>query len=175
VFHLVRDPRDRHQALLDRRGRRPGDAGRTTAAWLRSVERAARFTHQFPGSYVTVRYEDLVGDPVGAAQRVCAAIGEPLSDDMVRLTATHRYAQVEGRESPLSTEYIGRYRTQLPAHDLSFIESVAGRHMEVLGYGDLGSARSRRDRLGVAARWPVNQIGLRWHGDSSPPTPIGAR
>ena len=173
VFHLVRDPRDRHEALLHRRGRRAGDAGRTTAAWLRSVGRATRFAGQFPDSYVIVRYEDLVCDPTGTAERVCTTLAEPFSRDMVRMAATHRYAPLDGCESPLSAEYVGRYRTQLPAHDVSFIESVAGGRMEALGYQDLGSTLSPRDRLRFAARWPVNQVGLRWRVGASATATVG--
>lgn len=175
VFHLVRDPRDRHEALLAQRGRRPGDAGRTTAAWLRSVGRATRFATRFPGAYIVVRYEDLVGDPAGTAERVCTTLAEPFSRDMVRMVATHRYGRVGGCESPLRTEYIGRARAALPAHDLAFIESVAGRRMEVLGYGDLESVLTPRHRIGAAARWPVNQVGLRWRPNASPASRVGAR
>ena len=104
VVHLVRDPRDRYEALISRHAARPGDVGRTTASWLRSVATARQATHAHPNAYHLVRYEDLVTDPQSTARSLCAAIGEPYSprcsgwtDAPVRHVPHHRRLPVDAR------------------------------------------------------------------------------
>jgi hypothetical protein len=157
VVHLVRDPRDRYEALLSRHAARPGDVGRTTASWLRSVATARHVGRAHPDSYVVVRFEDLVTEPEATARALCAAIGEPFEPAMLRMDATRRFDALRtGDGCPLSTEYIGRYCDRIDAHDVAFVQSVAGEEMQALGYTIDDVQMTAASKLRFAASRPVN-------------------
>jgi hypothetical protein len=173
VLHMVRDPRDRHEALLTRRAARPGDLGRSTAVWLRSVATATTGAAQAPGRYLVVRFEDLVTAPMTTASTVCGAMGEPFEAEMLRMDATRRYdAFRTGVGCPLSIEHIGRYRDGLAPQDVAFVQSVAGAEMLRLGYPLDDIRLTGRDRLRRAVRWPLNAASL---GARGAPRPVGGR
>lgn len=157
VVHLVRDPRDRYEALLSRHAARPGDVGRTTASWLRSVATAKHVRRTHPDAYLVVRFEDLVTDPETTARALCDAIGERYEPAMLRMDATRRFDTLRtGDECPLSTEYIGRHHNRIDPHDIAFVQSVAGDEMRALGYTTDDVPMTAVSRLRFAASRPVN-------------------
>jgi len=174
VIHLIRDPRDRYEALLSRHAARPGDVGRTTASWLRSVATANHVGRAHPDSYVVVRFEDLVQDPETTAQRLCAAIGEPYEPAMLRMDATRRFDALRtGGDCPLSSDYVGRYRDRIDPHDVAFVQSVAGEQLSAHGYEVDDVHMTAASRLRFAASRPVN---LACMGSSRfPRLQVGAR
>lgn len=161
VIHMVRDPRDRYEALLGRRPPRPGDLGRSTAGWLRSVATAAQGAARIPARYLVIRFEDLVAAPAPTMRAVCASLGEPFEPEMLRMDASRRYdAFRTGDGCPLDPQHIGRYGDGLAAHDVAFVQAAAGRHMRRLGYPIDDVRLTGSDRLRRAARWPVNAAAL---------------
>ena len=174
VVHLIRDPRDRYEALLSRHAARPGDLGRTTASWLRSVATAKHVGRAHPDSYVVVRFEDLVRDPEATARTLCAAIGEAYEPEMLRMDATRRFDALRtGDDCPLRTEHVGRYRDFIDPHDVAFVQSVAGEQLTALGYELDDVQMTAASRLRFAASRPVN---LACMGSSRfPRIPAGAR
>jgi Sulfotransferase family len=85
VVHLVRDPRATAYSWL-RRKRLPdfGDDRlmqrlsplRSAVLWLLWQVTTELFWARTPGRYLRLRYEDLVGDPVGAVLRILELVGE---------------------------------------------------------------------------------------------------
>jgi len=137
VIQMIRDPRDRYEALAGRRRSRPGAVGRTTAEWLGSVAVADRNRLRYPDACIIVRYESLVAAPEETVRRVCAFIGETFEPAMLRMENARRYDPERARSSdgtPISTAYVGRYRGRLSRRDLAFIQAVAGRRMLALHY-----------------------------------------
>ncbi len=146
-LHLIRDPRDRYQAILEknrvegRSGRaflRERSLGASTARWMASAELAAAHRQRFPDSYRVVRYEDLVLEPVQTLRNVCEFLEEDFYPEMVEMRAERRFTERGGREdgipSPLSTDYVGRYRRKLTPFEIAFIQQRAERWMQVFGY-----------------------------------------
>jgi hypothetical protein len=169
VIHLVRDPRDRHEAVLARGRHRPGAVGRSTAGWLLSAELARRNTARYPDAYRVIRYETLVRRPDETMRDVCEFIGEAFEPQMVSMPAARRYdaeraAAPDG--NPLSTAYIGRYRERLSRPDLAFIQAHAGAAMDDFDYRVDALRLTTTERLRSAAVWPLNLIGMgvRDHG-----------
>jgi hypothetical protein len=174
VVHLVRDPRDRYEALLSRHATRPGDVGRTTASWLRSVAIAKHVARAHPESYLVLRFEDLIADPEATGQRLCAAIGEPFEPAMLRMDATRRFDTLRtANECPLSSEYVGRYRDRIDLHDIAFVQSVASEEMHELGYELDDVKMTAASRLRFAASRPVNLACMGASG--FPRLSVGAR
>lgn len=136
ILHLIRDPRDRHEAVAARSGPcRPPAAARSAASWLRSARLARRNTAKWPDSYRIVRFETLVSRPEETMREVCAFIGERYEPAMVRLDAARRYDPERGADGcPISTGYVGRHRGRIGPADLLLIQSVAGRAMADLGF-----------------------------------------
>lgn len=157
VIHMIRDPRDRHEALLHRGSGGPGIVGSLTAGWLSSVALAERNLERYPGSYLVVRYEELVIRPEETMHDVCAFIGEGLEPAMLRMEGVRRYDRERGYTpdgSPISAEYLGRYR-QVGRPDLAFIQAVAGARMRELGYVPDPIRLTPAERVQGALKWPV--------------------
>jgi Sulfotransferase family len=137
ILHLIRDPRDRHEAVAARGAPlRPGAAVRSAASWYRSARLARRNAARWPDNYHLVRYETLVRRPEETMREVCAFIGEAYEPAMLRLDAARRYDHERPGDggSPISTAYIGRHRGHIGPADLYLIQSVAGRAMDDFGY-----------------------------------------
>lgn len=158
VIHMIRDPRDRHHAILDRGARRAGAAGASTISWLRSVALAKDNAERHPNAYKLVRYETLVASPQETIRDVCAFLGEKPEPQMLRMERVERYrarSAGDGR-GPISTSYIGRYRGRIGAGDVAFIQSFAGRQMLSLGYRMDPVRLTLTERIHHAAfGWPL--------------------
>jgi Sulfotransferase family len=159
ILHLIRDPRDRHEAVAARDGPlRPGAAGQSAASWLRSARLARHNASRWPDNYRVVRYETLVSRPEETVEEVCAFLGEGFEPAMLRLEGARRYDhdRVEDGGSPISTAYVGRYRGRISRADLNFIQRVTGRRMDDFGFALAPVPIRMRQRSRLAVHWPVN-------------------
>ncbi len=166
IVHLIRDPRDRHEAVAVRDPRRPGALGQSTATWLSSVALARRNLERYPDSYLLVRYETLVTSPERTMRDVCAFLDEEFEPAMVRMEGVRRYdnqraAAADG--SPISTAFVGRYRHRLSPCELAFIQTIARQQMLAFGYppDPIRLSASERVRCAVTC-WPASlaRMGL---------------
>jgi hypothetical protein len=137
ILHLIRDPRDRHEAVAARaRPPRPGAAWRSAASWHRSARWARRNAARWPDNYRIVRYETLVRYPEQTMREVCAFLGEGFEPGMLRLDTARRYDR--DREgpggSPISTAYLDRHRGRVGAVDLAVIQRLTAGPMAEFGY-----------------------------------------
>jgi Sulfotransferase family len=157
ILHLIRDPRDRHEAVTARAGPlRPGSAGRSAASWLRSARLARRNAAEWPDNYRIVRYETLVSRPEETMREVCSFLGEDYEPEMLQLVATRRYDDERAQDggSPVSRAYVGHYRGRISPADVAFIQSVAGRPMDDFGYARERMPRGLTARARLALHWP---------------------
>lgn len=139
MIQMIRDPRDRYEAICVRNPQAPGRVGKAVAKWLYSEALARQNSQKFPDKYLIVRYESMVSDPERTMRDVCRFLDEPFTLDMVTLPDVTRFNQgrdvpVESRKSPLTTDYIGRYRQRLTTKEIAFIQSQAGSRMLNYGY-----------------------------------------
>jgi hypothetical protein len=175
-IHLIRDPRDRFTAELQRDPRRrAGDTGRSVGAWLRSARFADRNRARYPEGYLILRYETLVTEPEATTRFLCGFLGEPFDDAMLRIDDAERYRylrEASGDGSPITDGFVGRYRRELPSRDVAFIQRATAREMEGYGYAPdpVRMSRTQRLRSATVGR-PMNRVAL-WVGrgtGSSPP------
>ncbi|HEX4697929.1 MAG TPA: sulfotransferase [Actinomycetes bacterium] len=158
VVHVVRDPRDCVASLRRMHWWRHGTVG-ALATWVHAVDCARRAERRLPaGSYVQLRYEDLVAEPRSELVRLCRFLGEDFEEAMLapqseaeRLPARQRENwHGETRES-VGTQRIGRYAELLAPDEVALVEAVAGSRMRRLGYAMPGRASaSTKARLRVA-------------------------
>jgi Sulfotransferase family len=163
-LHLVRDPRDRFVAILERGPRRPGAVGHATAAWLASTSVALRNRRRHAGRYLILRYEDLVSRPEWTMREVCAFLGEEYEPAMLRIDGVRRYDALRAASesgSPVSTAFVGRYRGSLSRADVAFIQSIAGQRMIAFDYRPDPIRLTPGERFRYAGRWPANRARMR--------------
>jgi hypothetical protein len=165
IIHLVRDPRDRYAALVERGGQRACPLLRATNNWMRSARLAEDHARRYPHAYLVVRYETLVAQPETTLRSICTFVGEDFDPAMTRLDGARRYdaeraASADG--SAVSAAYIGRYSDVLRDRDVAFIEHVGRRQMTTFGY-DAGTrltppARARALATGSLARLALPRL-----------------
>lgn len=158
-IHMLRDPRDRYEAVLHKSQRR-GGVGAATARWLYSAALAESNLQVFTQRYMIVRYENMVTNPEETVNRICGFLGEEYSPSMIKMEDVPRFArQDDDIPSPLTTEYIGRYRKGLAAHEIVFIQKLCGRYMQIFGYPlDQISFSILESARFYITHWPVNFV-----------------
>ena len=176
VLHMIRDPRDRYASVITRWKHRKGGVGAGTAAWLWSAGLASRNARVYPDSYLPVRYESLVEDPVAELQRICVFIGEQYSDTMLNMDGAAQFRDDGANSSygvrrggTISTDSIGRHQTVLTTEERAFIQLTAGRRMKEYGYEKLPIEMDMRQRVkfwskthpyntAVATTWRTREV-----------------
>jgi hypothetical protein len=152
VIHLIRDPRDRYQAILERGPQGRFCVQRSMTNWLVSAALAARNADRYHWAYKVVRYETLVSRPEETMRDVCAFLDEDFEPDMLVIPGARRYQGQRAASSDgtaISTAYIGRYRG-LDDRDLACIQSLAGRQLLAFGYHPERIRLTAADRLRLA-------------------------
>ncbi len=164
MIHMVRDPRDRYEASLALWPNGKGRVGGATARWLYSVEFAKRNLRKYPNRYKVIRYETMVSQPEEVLRDLCAFLGEDYTPVMLTMDGApeHRDKMIRGTDgqsgpSPVSTDYIGRYRGVIASREIAFMQRYAGRDMLAFGYSLEPIEFSLPDRLHFYfVDWPVN-------------------
>ncbi len=173
MIHMLRDPRDRYAGSLQLWPSGKARAGGAAARWLYTTGLAQRNLKKHSGRYLVVRFEDLILQPEQTLRKVCAFLEEEFDPRMLTMEGApeHREKMIRRSHgdrggSPLSSEYIGIYRGQIPAAELVFLQTILGARMRRFGY-DLEriplSRKERRDYL--LKEFPLNWIRLAaWMG-----------
>jgi hypothetical protein len=171
MLHLVRDPRDRWEAVRARWGDGHGGVGGSTARWRYSARLSARNLARYPDRYEIVRFEDLILRPEPTLRRVCEVIGESYLPEILTMRGAPEYrarlredletAEAKGGPAPLDPEYVGRFSGRIPAEDVAFIESTARIEMAWFDYEPAGASLDAAHRLRyLLGTWPSNRLRL---------------
>lgn len=147
LIHLIRDPRDRYEALVTRGPGRPNRLGEATRRWLLSAAAGAQNERRYPDRYRVVRYESLVLEPEKTLDEIAAWLGITVAEAMPALGHAPRFAALGNPERPLSADYIGRFRSRLLAHEIAYIQRQAGPLMLTYGYASEAVCLSWSGRL----------------------------
>ena len=144
VVHLVRDGRD---VALSFRAAPFGPKHIYPAAhhWVRyltAAEAAGAAVNE--GSFLLVRYEDLVIDPERELRRICALLGETYDPAMLGYHSEDVPYPTDARNSlnlkrPVLGDTSGRWRTELTLREQRIFEAVAGDQLQRYGYPVLQS------------------------------------
>jgi len=138
VLHLVRDGRD--VALSRVRMGWAGTPWTAVHTWIQAEEQWDRIAPSLPaGSWLELRFEDLVRDPRATLTRICAFLGLEFSDAMLRYSEHSRYA-------PPDPQLAGQWQRRMGPRQLAWIEYRAGSLLVRRGYA-LSGAPVRAPRL----------------------------
>jgi hypothetical protein len=141
MVHMIRDPRDRYEASLALWPNGRARVGGATARWLYSIAWARRNMKRYPDRYKFVLFETLVHGPEETLREICAFLGEEYIPEMLTMDGSpgHREKLRQGVPSPptttpLSPDFIGRYRGVISKPDIAFMQTFARRQMIHYGY-----------------------------------------
>lgn len=160
-IYLYRDGRDvaRSRINLDWEG----SYWSAIKKWVESEDEWARMKSELkPGTYIEVRYEDLILGTSDTLEKVCAFLGIPFSSDVMNYTETSSYREPDPR-------LVGQWRKDATEMDIRSAESLAGEHLRGRGYELSGlpsmevsvSMARRFDRVGI---WSRRYRRLRFRG-----------
>lgn len=139
--HLIRDGRDVSLSVANwsktpqtRLARLPtwkDDPVSTTALWWESNVRLGRESGKSlgPGLYYEVRYEALVAHPREESEALCAFLGLPYDDAMLRFNEM----QTKKKARRPITPGLRDWRTQMSRDDVERFEAMAGDLLDELG------------------------------------------
>jgi hypothetical protein len=137
ILHIVRDPRDVVASLI----RMPWGSRSVllnARLWQNCTAAAERCRNR--PNYLLVRYESLVQDPEPELRRVCAAIGEDYTPQLLDASTrdqTDRWWFQRAQE-PLTRQRTNAWQQQLTGHQIAIIERVAAADMIRFGYQPTG-------------------------------------
>ncbi len=157
-IHIIRDGRDVALSLSEVSWG-PDDVTVAAEKWVTEVRRARKRAEGLArGTYMELRYEDLVAEPEPVLRRIASFVHLPwdeamldyhrqaekrMSREMARtlkplgggtITSEERTRQHELVSRPPSSSRTGRWRTEMSAEDRAAFESVAGGMLKKLGY-----------------------------------------
>lgn len=143
-IHLMRDPRDNIISLKNVDFEGPFVA-LLAYRWVHSAKRIFRLKQKYPEKFYTIRYEDLVSDPKKYYLEMCQFLDIPYNGlvfDFYRqgpeiLKAYNVELVMKYHKSllsPISTDKVNLWKTQLPPMDIRVAENVAGKWLEKYGY-----------------------------------------
>jgi hypothetical protein len=187
--HLIRDGRDVCSSVLNWRkvAVRGGSVARftsfeahpiaTVAIWWEWQVRLGREAGESlgPGLYHEVRYEDLVSEPARECESVCAFLGLPYDDQMLRFHEG-RMRESPGRDAKKTwqpvTPGLRDWRSEMSEQAIAEFEAAAGGLLDELGYPCSAAgpnaeateiaARARRSFARDIEKRPRRRLPARW-------------
>lgn len=136
---LVRDPRDQALSARTAWGRHPL---RSAHLWAGNAQRAREAGLAAAPDALTVRYEDLTGDPEGELRRVCTFLGVPYTAEMAHLQGPVE-REKRGRQLKTVVNQQARYKGGLEPRFVRGVTELTLPYLEEYGYPDEGVTRGR--------------------------------
>ncbi len=152
VIHIVRDPRDTLASLSTGNGRQFMGALRPTLYTVRMWRKSVAFAieHSMHENYFMLRYEDFVQDPLDKLKQLTDFLSiEAFDPTQFTNGIRDQTGQLwKGNSSfdPyqfISTKSIGKYKTQLKADTIRYIETLCYPELRWMGY-DLSQERTEQ-------------------------------
>ncbi|MBX3029479.1 MAG: sulfotransferase [Chloroflexi bacterium] len=149
IVHMVRDPRGVYVSELRRRVDEPGSVpyrwlertprllrtfvlGEVSWAWARAEAQHRDLARTEPDRYRMVRFEDLVGEPVGTLETVCRFLGVEFEPSMLDQRVTSKGA-TKGQDG-FDAGAADRWRQSIGPAEEAWLEHALGVRMRRFGY-----------------------------------------
>jgi hypothetical protein len=141
IVHLIRDGRDVYLSVRNRPLKSPArsafahwaeEPAVSGALWWESSVRRGREAGKSlgPQLYYEMRYESLIARPAEECQALCAFLGLPYDEAMLRFNE----GQTKPKRARPITPGMRDWRTQMPAEEVERFEAAAGALLDELGY-----------------------------------------
>lgn len=162
IVHLMRDPRS-CVASMTALSWWPHGFDHAFATWLLAERELRRFReHAPPDAYHLLRYEDLLTEPRGTLERLCAFLDEDFAEQMLDHTGAaadmvpeHKVWHDRARGG-IDLGRSAAWREALSPRQIGLIEAVARRPLHRYGYSVSGcGARPTVGELAACSAWIV--------------------
>ena len=131
IVHIVRDARDYGLSVRRAWGK---SILRAVQRWQDDVSKARQDGQHHAGSYVEIRYEDLLEAPRRTLESVCACIGLDFDERMLTPGRIVENLGAARDSRGILRGNTGKYLTQLSPGTVQKIESIAGTTLRSLDY-----------------------------------------
>jgi hypothetical protein len=144
-IHIVRDYRDNYLSLINARFEIPV-VPLVIYRWKFALIQIERLKKKHPGSFYTIRYEDLAAAPERYIREVCSfldigydasVLGYLEKKDRIMDTYGHSDELMKIHDSlmkPINTGRINLWENQMGERDIQIADMVAGRYATAYGY-----------------------------------------
>jgi LPS sulfotransferase NodH len=173
--HLVRDGRDAALSFLEmpagtftRTWAHPTTPAQFACLWRKEVAEARGLGGRVGmARYLEVRYEELVADPDGVIEAICAFANVPFEPSMLAYTESVDVSEKPHQQRLLRppTTGVRSWREEMSAADVAAFEAVAGDLLAELGYDVI--APSRSSARATAARISYDARLAAWNATAS--------
>ncbi len=142
AVYLVRDPRDMALSWKKSSGKR-GCVIRAAETWKQDQAASLSLYRmlQPAGRSLCIRYEDLLRDPAATLRALCAFLGVSFEETMLALDDAHRtrhhafdIAEWANVHKPVMPENYNKYKSELSAPEIRFVEALCTDEMRAFGY-----------------------------------------
>jgi hypothetical protein len=169
---LVRDGRDVALSIMGLPFG-PNNVWAAARNWAAGVRRGQEAERRHPGQVLTLRYEDLAGEPRREIERVCGFLGLTFDEEMLAIERTDASKLAKGQEgwftnvwAGINPSAVGKWRQQMTPAQQAVFAAVAGDELRALGYETAdGAAPPAARAIGYgahdAAMRAVNFVRLR--------------
>jgi hypothetical protein len=137
----------------------PNSSREAAVWWSRKLSFGLAGQKAIPERVTTVRYEDLIRNPVAELKRLCGFLRLNFSEEMLEANGysvpvyTRKQHELIGRKPNI--RQLTAWRQKLSPKEIEQFEYIAGPILELLGYScdfDYPSAPTRKDRLFLCLR-----------------------
>ena len=164
-IQMIRDPRDRFHAILEKSVKKHG-IGVATSRWLSSAALGKKYQAKYPDQYKVIRYETMVTQPQSTMKEICSFLGVKYEPAMIELKDIPRFMNKGSIDkmpkiSPLSTDYIGKFQKYLSLDQIEFIQNLCKEEMTWLDYPLLPTKFKLTERIKYTLLfWPANTLKM---------------
>ena len=141
IVHIIRDARD---YALSMRQAWQKSVLRAAQRWQDDVSKARADGRLHPASYMEMRYEDLLNDPVATIKAVASFLGIPYAAGMANPQRVVENLGAARSTSGLLRHNSGKYRNLITPRLVRRIEELAGPTLRELGYECSYRGQARR-------------------------------
>lgn len=143
IIHLIRDGRDVALSLF----------GRRHDFHVYNVYHAAKYWQQYvevgceagakleTGTYLEVRYEDILSNPTESLQKICTFLGEEFTEKLFEVRSVAEPGKTPLVHKPLKSDNAEKWRQEMTPWQIRVFESAAGSTLESFGYKLCTSSR----------------------------------
>lgn len=129
VVHLLRDPRDVARSYVGMGWH--GNPYCAVENWIETEEQWSSVSGKLVTEAIELRYEELVADPKGQLDRICASIGVAYEPTMLSYPERSTYSAPDARLAE-------QWRRKMPASDQRLVEARLGSLLSDRGYPSSG-------------------------------------
>lgn len=136
IIHLIRDGRDCALSMFERKHDfKVYNTYFAAKYWQHYVDTGRELGSRLgANTYMEVRYEDMLADPVAATRRICEFLGEEYSDSLVNYNKSREVGKTPLLQKPIQKENAQKWRTKMSPWQVKVFESAAGDTLSRFNY-----------------------------------------